>query len=255
MPTLHRKTCAVEGCERPVKANAMCDLHYKRSWLANRQAYRSCDVSGCAKPHMARGYCASHYYRWRRYGDPLVGAPSNQPAVDLPGETWRPVPDWPEYAVSNHGRVKRSVMDSKGQYAAGRLLKQRLSSDGYPRVRLYHDGAFRSLAVHQIVAWAFLPPPPPGCQVNHRNGVKVDNCPANLEWVTAQENVLHRYRVLGHRPVRGEKHGAAKLTRTAVLEMRARYAAGATVNDLASDYGTSAQNVRDIIARRRWAHT
>lgn len=32
-----------------------------------------CSVDGCKEPYLAKGFCSTHYYRWRKYGDPLVG--------------------------------------------------------------------------------------------------------------------------------------------------------------------------------------
>ena len=47
--------------------------------------------------------------------------------------------------------------------------------------------------------------------VNHKDGNKLNNCVANLEWVTKSENAIHSYRTglqdnVGGRPIiRGEK--------------------------------------------------
>lgn len=253
MTTLPKNTCSVDNCDRPPKAHEMCDMHYKQWWRANRTP-KPCAVDGCKRPHMARGYCDHHYNRLRRYGDPLGVSPSNKPAVDLPGETWRPIPGWPEYLVSDHGRVKRAVTDSKNHYVAGRLVRPRLSSDGYPRVTLSRDGKMRGISAHVLVALAFISPQPVGHQVNHKNGIKTDNRPENLEWVTAQENVRHRFRVLKQQPLRGMQHGMAKLTRAEVIEMRAKRAAGATLVELAEAYGVSAPHVHSIVERKLWKH-
>lgn len=33
---------------------------------------KTCSIDGCERPHLARGWCKKHYYRWRRQGDPTT---------------------------------------------------------------------------------------------------------------------------------------------------------------------------------------
>lgn len=49
----------------------------------------------------------------------------------------------------------------------------------------------KTYLVHVIVCEVFHGPRPEKKVVNHINGVKTDNRPENLEWVTRQENQLH----------------------------------------------------------------
>lgn len=35
---------------------------------------RTCSVDGCAERHKGYGYCRKHYRRWKKHGDPNVGA-------------------------------------------------------------------------------------------------------------------------------------------------------------------------------------
>lgn len=96
------------------------------------------------------------------------------------------------YAVSEDGRVWAYPNVSRG---AGRWLKQQMSETGYFYVCLFKDGTRRYVKVHRLVALAFLAPPQGGAnQINHRDGVKTNNCASNLEWVTAAENVRHALR-------------------------------------------------------------
>ena len=73
-----RPRCSVEGCERPVHANAMCVAHGTRAArygdpLAPKVRMPnegSCAVDGCEKLSRKRGWCEAHWVRWRKYGDP-----------------------------------------------------------------------------------------------------------------------------------------------------------------------------------------
>ncbi len=53
---------------------------------------------------------------------------------------------------------------------------------------------------------------------------------------------------------RGERVGGAKLTAIQVVEMRRLKAGGARTVELAKAFGVSVTNVKDIVARRIWAH-
>ena len=53
---------------------------------------------------------------------------------------------------------------------------------------------------------------------------------------------------------RGESHWTAKLTEADVRAIRAEYAAGARVVDLAKSYPCSKVNVHHIVHGRRWKH-
>ena len=124
-------------------------------------------------------------------------------------EVWRDVPGWEgHYQVSSHGRV-RSL--KPGFY--GRILAPRMSRKGYVRAALCRDGRHTETQVHRLVALAFIGNPSVADdQVNHINGVKTDNTPANLEWISGLGNMQHALRTGLLQPVRGERQGRAKLT-------------------------------------------
>lgn len=87
----------------------------------------------------------------------------------------------------------------------GVVLTAAPSEKGYMRVAL----AGETYRVHRLVAAAFIPNPSDLPEVNHINGVKFDNRAANLEWVTARANALHKYQILGHVGGMAGKKGAA----------------------------------------------
>jgi hypothetical protein len=93
-------------------------------------------------------------------------------------EQWRPIEDFPNYEVSNHGNVRNAIT----------LLHLRiiLDPDGYKYLTLYNKRKVTK-RVHRLVAEAFLGKRT-GLVINHIDGNKLNNIVTNLEWVTAEEN-------------------------------------------------------------------
>lgn len=172
---------------------------------------------------------------------------------DLPGERWLPVTGYEDlYSVSCVGRV-RSFWAGRGLGKRGGLLRPAMGSTGHLTVALSHpDKPKRSWPVHQLVAQAFLGPCPPGQEVRHGPGGKLDNRSENLCYGTRLEN-MHDKRRDGT-DLRGEQCGYAKLTAAIVAECKRRYAAGETQTVLAREFGVDQATVCDAVNGRRWAH-
>lgn len=114
-------------------------------------------------------------------------------------EIWKLSID-PALEVSSLGRVRtveRIVRrgPGDGRFALSpKILKPHILTTGYAQVQ----GARRQKhTVHRLVACAFVEGFASDLVVNHKNGVKTDNRPDNLEWVTSSENIRHSYRELG----------------------------------------------------------
>lgn len=73
-------------------------------------------------------------------------------------------------------------------YGHRKMLKKRLSPDGYEQVTVGVQSR-RSWKVHRLVALAHLPNPACLDTVNHINGNKCDNHVDNLEWCSRKRNV------------------------------------------------------------------
>ena len=102
-------------------------------------------------------------------------------------EYWRTIPSFPVYSASNYGRIRND--------GTGRIMHVYLhSSKGYLTLTLRRDNKQVAVAVHRLVAEAFLGGPHPGLDVNHIDGDKTNNCVENLEWCTREENVRHAIR-------------------------------------------------------------
>jgi HNH endonuclease/NUMOD4 motif len=149
------------------------------------------------------------------------------------------------YEVSDLGRVRRGE----------RILKGVPDENGYLRVSFWVDGKAKKVAVHILVAEAFLGPRPVGQVVRHRNGDHTINRLSNLRYGTPVENaadmVEHGTRV------RGQKHPASRLTESLVIEMRARYVPRDPKNSMsaiARELGLPRQTVKEAILGHTWAH-
>lgn len=124
-------------------------------------------------------------------------------------EEWLPVNGYEgHYEVSNLGNVrvvKKQIQSKRGDgYVynwAQKTLRPTKTGNGYLRVCLYKSGRKEYLGIHRLVAEAFIHNPENKTQVNHKNGVRDDNKVENLEWATPSENLKHKYRVLGCKPV------------------------------------------------------
>ena len=104
---------------------------------------------------------------------------------NLPGEDWKQIKDYPNYAVSNKGRV----INLKTK----RLIKQSPNnSGGYMTLCLWKNNKQKHFLVHRLVYMNFNNDYDlEGFVINHKDGNKVNNNLENLEKITYQENNLH----------------------------------------------------------------
>lgn len=119
-------------------------------------------------------------------------------------ELWRDIDNYPNYQVSNYGRVRskdRLIAQFGHKNVYSRImrekeLKARTQNGGYLLVWLSKDGKVKPHTIHRLVASAFVRGG--GNEVNHKDGNKTNNRADNLEWVTRAGNITHSYRQLGH---------------------------------------------------------
>ena len=162
-------------------------------------------------------------------------------------EQWRPMMGNSNYAVSNRGRVKRV---SRAMGAQPGKIRRPFDNNGYVRYLLFTGERRYSRMAHALVYEAFVGPIPSGLEINHRNGIKTDNRPENLELVTASQNVTHAFRVLGRKQVKPN----AKLTWDLVNTIRQQYASGEWSSvALAKEHGVHYTTVRRVVTAKYWA--
>lgn len=168
---------------------------------------------------------------------------------------WADIPGWEtRYQISENGDVRSKDMQvgAKGGGKAvrkGRVLAPVRKNNGYLCVTLT-DGVNRpQIAIHRLVARAFIGECPIGLHVLHGDGNKENNCVSNLRYGTPAEN--HEDTKRHGRRRLGERNPVSKLDTEAVLHIRESSRACA---ELAKMYEITAAHVSAIRRRRVWRH-
>lgn len=163
-------------------------------------------------------------------------------------EEWRTCVGWNDYMVSDQGRVRRYN---------GTILKG-WDNEGYVYVTLSMGLRRNHISLAGLVLKAFTGQRPEGKQSRHLNDIKTDNRLVNLKWGTGKQNYEDAVRngIEGY----GEKNRRAKLTQTAVNDIRMsmklpinqRRVRKITIRSLATKYGVSKNAVHQVLTGRTW---
>lgn len=169
-------------------------------------------------------------------------------------ELWLPVVGYEGlYEVSNLGRIKRIAPRSKG--GSTDPIKKFSISRGYLGTSLKKIGCKQWCPnVHTVVAAAFLGPRPEGMEINHKNGVKSDNRPENLEYVTRSQNHRHAFDVLGKSAIRGQRNNFSSITDETARKIKSLQKDGVTTHDIMAQTGASKSVITHIGAGHSWVH-
>jgi hypothetical protein len=154
----------------------------------------------------------------------------------MDGETWREIPNFPEYRVSDHGRVWSDKSHKQ--------LKPTASSTGHLSVWLYNGEVKRKRVwIHRAVLTAFVRERAPNETARHLDGNPANNNLDNLAWGTKKENAQDRIR-----------HGNAstKLSPADIPEIRALKGNGETAAQVGRRYGVKASTIRNIWIGHSW---
>lgn len=181
-------------------------------------------------------------------------------------EEWRVLKEFPDYAASSFGRIKRIRIDKRNHRLTNETLIPGLSETGYEQVCLVKEiGGSVTKRVNRIICAAFHGPSPEGCpHAAHNDGNKRNNAASNLRWATCVENEsdkrVHGTAAIGERHwsklkperrAKGEGHGLAKLSAADIPKIRAdtRFQ-----RDIAADYGVTQRAIWSIKAGKTWGH-
>lgn len=161
-----------------------------------------------------------------------------------PLEVWNTVPDYPQYEVSDHGRVRRAVASFKAP--VGKILKPYYHVSGYPYVGLRTCENPRNIAVHILVMLAFVGECPKGMEIRHLDGNPKNCTLSNLKYGTPKENAQDKF-----------NHGTiktAKITEQEVIAIRQKRQEGYTLAELVKEFSLSLNNISNIVKRNTWRH-
>lgn len=162
---------------------------------------------------------------------------------------WAVAASAPTLLVSDTGRVVRMASSrlkkrSWQTYPECELKPRRIGA-GYLAVNSKEQGVKRTLYVHRLVAEAFLGKPADANEVNHLDGNKQNNKLSNLEWTTHSANLQHAYKE--------GLHPSRSLAPEQVHQIRAKFAEGQSLQQIAAEFGVSRSAISHLKQGRSWA--
>lgn len=162
-------------------------------------------------------------------------------------DEWIDIPEFRgEYQANRLGQI-RSV--KKGVH---RILLQSKNGSGYGSVSFCLKTEKYKLGAHVVICLTFNgPKPTPTSVVNHKNGIKLDNRPENLEWTTYAENSSHSHTFNKKAGFIVEK---SKLNEQQVLEIYQRLLKGERTQALAKEYEVSRHAISHIKFKKFWTY-
>jgi len=155
-------------------------------------------------------------------------------------EEWKKIKGFRLYYVSDWGNVY--------SVRSGRNLNPYPDAKGYFRVTLCKNKKSYSKKVHKLIEEAFLPPCPPGKEINHKDGIKANNRADNFEYIIHSENLKHAYKHGLQKPSKGN----AKLNWKKVRKIRRLLGRGYTQVYITKRFKIHRSTVARIWYNKTW---
>lgn len=129
-----------------------------------------------------------------------------------------------------------------------KYLCNKPNHNGYVSLTFYKIG---SKQAHRIIAESFFGKIPAGMEVNHINGIKHDNRPCNLEYVTKSENAKHACRIGLKSNARG-KNPRAIIKEEDICIIKQRRISGEKYCEIAKNYNVTPETISNICRGKTW---
>lgn len=164
-----------------------------------------------------------------------------------------------ELRIDSLGRVWR-LMRRDTHNGLKRIFPMRVElkmKDGYLKISGGENSHSITALAHRLVWMYFYGRIPKGLEINHKNGIKNDNRPENLELVTPRGNMEHASEVLGKlkgRLIIGEMNPSGKLKNNDVVSIKKMLREGRKYSEIASMFGVSKSCIYQINRGKIWSH-
>lgn len=156
------------------------------------------------------------------------------------------------YSVDPDGTVWTHKSGDKRRLAVGTHYM------GYHYAYLFVKGKYKQIYTHHLVYLRYVGDIPEDLEINHKNGIKTDNTPSNLELVTHKENINHAVRIGLQEILFGETHGSSVLKEGDIRNIKyLSYLGpkcGFSQRKIAKIYGTCKSTIANIQSGKSWAH-
>ena len=146
-------------------------------------------------------------------------------------------------------------------------MRPTVTAKGYEKLTFQVDNERKDIRLHRAVYEAWHGQIPDGYQINHKDGIKRNNAPSNLEAVTGGENMAHAatthlmatgkrngVHTQPHTVRHGERNPQVELSADQVKEIRRKREQGELLETLAAEYKIDQSMVSKIARGKSWVH-